>query len=93
MNNDIYQSFPEDTKKLVDECAYEAVKYAAQVASERIELDKATCIKADCEILTIVEADYARLREKASVVYDAVRKNLGDEKVDKLLNAIANLKQ
>ncbi len=91
MNNDIYQSLPANTKRLVDECAEEAVKYAAVVASESIALDKATCIKAGCEILTISEADYAKLREKAKVVYDAVRKNLGDEKVDKLLNAIAGL--
>ena len=88
MNNDIYQTLPENTRGLVDECANEAAKYAAIVASESIEKDKATCIKAGCEILTIGEADYAKLREKAKVVYDAVRKNLGDEKVDKLLNAI-----
>lgn len=88
MNNDIYQSLPENTRKLIDDCADEAVKYAAIVASESIEKDKATCIKAGCEILTIGEADYAKLREKAQVVYDAVRKNLGDEKVDKLLAAI-----
>ena len=91
MNNDLYQSLPANTKRLVDECAEEAVKYAAVVASESIALDKATCIKAGCEILTISEADYAKLKEKAKVVYDAVRKNLGDEKVDKLLNAIAGL--
>ena len=91
MNNDIYQSLPANTKRLVDECAEEAVKYAAVVASESIALDKAACIKAGCEILTISEADYAKLKEKAKVVYDAVRKNLGDEKVDKLLNAIAGL--
>lgn len=88
MNNDIYQSLPENTRRLLDECADEAAKYAAIVASESIEKDKATCIKAGCEILTIGEADYAKLREKAQVVYDAVRKNLGDEKVDRLLNAI-----
>lgn len=91
MNNDIYQSLPANTKRLVDECAEEAVKYAAVVASESIALDKATCIKAGCEILTISDSDYDKLREKAKVVYDAVRKNLGDEKVDKLLNAIAGL--
>ncbi|MBQ3655165.1 MAG: TRAP transporter substrate-binding protein [Synergistaceae bacterium] len=91
MNNDLYQSLPANTKRLVDECAEEAVKYAAVVASESIALDKAACIKAGCEILTISEADYAKLKEKAKVVYDAVRKNLGDEKVDKLLNAIAGL--
>ena len=92
MNNDTYQSLPEETRKIVDQCAEEAAKFAEGVAEESIELDKATCLKAGCEILTIGEADYAKLREKAQVVYDAVRKNLGSEKVDGLLNAIAALK-
>ena len=88
MNNDLYQSLPDNTKALVDECAAEAVEYAAGIADEEIETDKQICIDAGCEIITFSPEDMVTLKEKAQVVYDMVRENLGDEKVDALLNAI-----
>lgn len=91
MNSDLYDSLPANTQALVDECAAEAVEYAAQVANESIEIDKQVCLDAGCEILTLSDEDYATLREKAQVVYDMVRETLGDEKVDELLNAIEAL--
>ena len=91
MNNDLYNSLPENTRALVDECAAEAVEYGNQVADESIEVDKQTCIDAGCEIITLTDEDYATLQEKAQVVYDMVRADLGDEKVDALLDAIAAL--
>lgn len=89
MSNIVYQSLPENTRALVDECAAEAAAYAATLADEQIAADKQTCIDAGCEIITFSDADMATLRETAQVVYDMVRENLGDEKVDALLNAIA----
>lgn len=91
MNGELYNSLPENTRALVDECAAEAVAYAATVANESIAKDKETCIGAGCQIITLSEADLATLQEKAQVVYDMVRKSLGDEKVDGLLNAIKAL--
>ncbi len=88
MNNDLYQSLPDNTKALVDECAAEAVEYAAGIADEEIETDKQICVDAGCEIITFSPEDMVTLKEKAQVVYDMVRENLGDEKVDALLNAI-----
>ncbi|MBR1407442.1 MAG: TRAP transporter substrate-binding protein [Clostridia bacterium] len=91
MNGDLYNSLPDNTRALVDECAAEAVAYAAEVANESIAKDKQTCVDAGCEIITLAESDLATLQEKAQVVYDMVRQNLGDEKVDTLLNAISAL--
>ena len=91
MNNDLYQSLPDNTKALVDECAAEAVAYAAQVSDESIEADKQTCIDAGCEIITLSDEDYAKLQSEGQVVYDMVRSDLGDEKVDTLLDAVAAL--
>ena len=88
MNNDLYQSLPDNTKALVDECAAEAVEYAAGIADEEIETDKQICVDAGCEIITFSPEDMVTLKEKAQVVYDMVRENLGDEKVNALLNAI-----
>ena len=88
MNNELYNSLPANTKALVDECAAEAVEYANQLAVESIAADKQTCIDAGCEIITLSDEDYATLKEKSQVVYDMVRADLGDEKVDALLDAI-----
>ncbi len=89
MSNSLYQSLPENTRALVDECANEAVQFAAGTADEEIAADKQVCIDAGCEILTFSDEDMAALKEQAQVVYDMVRENLGDEKVDGLLEAIA----
>ena len=75
----------------MDECAAEAVAYAATVANESIAKDKQTCVDAGCEIISLSDADLATLQDKAQVVYDMVREKLGDEKVDGLLNAIKAL--
>ena len=91
MNGELYNSLPENTKKLVDECAAEAVEYAAGVASESIAVDKKICLDAGCQILEFTPEDHARLREMGKVVYDMIRKDIGDEKVDTLLKAIADL--
>ena len=91
MNGDLYAGLPDNTRALVDECAAEAVAYAAEVANESIALDKQTCIDAGCEIITLSDEDLATLQEKAQVVYDMVRQSLGDEKVNGLLDAIKEL--
>ena len=91
MNGELYHSLPENTRRLVDECAAEAVEYAAGVASESIAADKKTCLDAGCQILEFSPEDHAKLKEKAQVVYDMIRKDIGDEKVNTLLEAIAGL--
>ena len=91
MNGELYNSLPEKTKKLVDECAAEAVEYAAGVASESIEADKKICLDAGCQILEFSPEDHAALKEKAKVVYDMIRNDIGNEKVDELLKAISEL--
>ena len=48
MNNDLYQSLPENTRALIDECAAEAAEFAKGVASESIEKDKQICLDAGC---------------------------------------------
>lgn len=92
VNDNLYKSLPDNTRALVDECAAEAVEFAASVADEGITTDKQKCVDAGCEIITLSDEDYATLNEKAQVVYDMVRESLGDEKVDAMLDAIAAVK-
>lgn len=93
MNNALYQSLPDDVKALVDECAADAVSYGNEIADESIAAYKQTCIDAGCEIITLDESVIADLKEKANIVYDMVRKNLGDEIVDQVFEAVAAQEQ
>lgn len=88
MNNDLYQSLPENTRALIDECAAEAAEFAKGVASESIEKDKQICIDAGCEIVTFTDEDLATLRENAQIVYDMVKEDLGAETVQLFQDAI-----
>lgn len=88
MNNDLYEGLPEDVRGLVDECASAAIAYGNQMADESIAEYKQTCIDAGCEIITLDAPVLAELQEKAGVVYDMVRKNLGDELTDQVLEAV-----
>jgi len=92
MNEKLYQSLPEKDKALVDECAAEASKYAADVADKSIIADKKTCTDAGCEIQELKAEDKKFLKEKAKVVENMIRKDLGAAKVDELLKAIASIK-
>ena len=88
MNNDLYQSLPENTRALIDECAAEAAEFAKGVASESIEKDKQICLDAGCEIVTFNDEDLATLRENAQIVYDMVKEDLGAETVQLFQDAI-----
>lgn len=88
INNALYESLDANTKALVDQCAADARDYANGLADESIASYKDTCIKAGCEIIELPAEEIATIREKASIVYDMVREDLGAELVDKLMNAI-----
>ena len=92
MNKNVYGSLPENVKNLVDECASVATKYANSKADESIEGYKQTCENTGCQIITLDDAVLVEFREKAQPVYDMVRKDLGDELVDQLLDAIDKVK-
>ena len=93
MNNDLYESLPENVRTLVDECMAEAIEYGNSEADASIEADKQTCIDAGCEIITLSADDLATMQEKAAVVYDMVRADLGDELVDEVLAAVEAAKE
>jgi len=92
MNYKLYSSLPPNVKKLVDECAVEAVNYANSKADESIAGYKKTCEKAGCQIITLDAATLKDFRGKATVVYDMVKKNVGEDIVKQLNDAIAAAK-
>ena len=93
MNNALYTSLPDDVRALVDECAADAIAYGNEIADESIASYKQTCLDAGCEIITLDDDVKAQLKEKAEVVYDMVRKNLGDELVDEAFDAVEQVEK
>lgn len=92
MNNDLYQSLPDNVRALVDECAAEATAYGNSQADESIAADKQKCLDAGCEIITLDDSVLEELRSKAEGVYGMVREKLGDELVDQLLATIESVR-
>ena len=88
MNNDLYQSLPDNTKALLTECANEAAEYAKGVAAESIEKDKKTVEDAGCQIVQFNDEDLSFLRDKAQVVYDMVKEDLGEDTVQGFMDAV-----
>ena len=88
MNDDLYESLPDNTKNLLDDCAAEAAAYAKQIAADFIEQDKQTVESAGCQIVQFSDDDLAFLRDKAQVVYDMVKKDIGDDTVENFLTAV-----
>lgn len=88
MNNKLYESLPDNVGTLVDECAAEAIEYGNSKADESIAAYKQTCIDAGCKIVQFSPEDLAIMQQKADIVYQMVRENLGDELVDTLLKAV-----
>ncbi len=89
MNSDLYSSLPEKVRELVDACASAATSYGNAKADESIAEYKRICEDAGCEIITLDDAVLSEIRERAEVVYDMVREDLGDDIVDELFAAVA----
>ena len=93
MNNNLYSSLPENVQALVDECAKEAVVYTQGLADESIAQDKATIEASGTKIITLDDSVIAEMKEMAAPVYEQIRADIGDELVDKLLDAVETNKQ
>ncbi|MBQ1490863.1 MAG: TRAP transporter substrate-binding protein [Blautia sp.] len=93
MNNELYQSLPENLRNLVDACAHAATAYGNSMADESIAAYKRVCEDAGCEIIFLEEEVLEEIRGKAQVVYDMVRDDLGDELVDTMMNAIQEVRE
>lgn len=88
MNNELYESLPEEIQALVDECANEAVIYTRSLADQSIADDKAAIVAAGTEIVELPEEERNKMKEMASGVYEEIRHDIGDDLVDTMLNSI-----
>ena len=87
MNNELYNSLPENVRALVDECAAAALEETRAAADDAIAGYKKTIEDYGSQIITLDESVLKEMQEKAQPVYDKARTELGDELVDTFLNS------
>lgn len=93
MNKDVYNSLPENVRQLVDECAAAATAYGNTKADASIKEYKQICIDAGDQIITLDPSVVEEIRQKGKVVQQMVRRDVGNEIVDQLMDAIAQTKK
>jgi TRAP-type transport system periplasmic protein len=93
MNNKLYEGLPEKVRRMVDDCAKEAIAYGRSLADEQIAADKKIITDHKVEIISLSPADLDVMREKAAPVYENIRKKIGNELVDSLLTEIEKAKR
>ncbi|MCH3918858.1 MAG: TRAP transporter substrate-binding protein [Spirochaetia bacterium] len=93
MNNNLYNGLSDENKKLVNECAEEAVVYTRGLADESIAGYKKTVEDYGTTIITLDPSVKAAMQDKASGVYDDVRKAIGDKLVDTMLTQVKQAKE
>lgn len=93
MNKDVYNSLPENVRQLVDECAAAATAYGNTKADASIKEYKQICIDAGDQIITLDPSVVEEIRQKGKVVQQMVWRDVGNEIVDQLMDAIAQTKK
>lgn len=88
MNQETYDSLPEDLRSTLDECFAEIGQYGTQIAQEAEADNLQTVEDAGVTVIELDDATLDQMREKAQVVYDMIREEVGDELVDEYLAAI-----
>lgn len=92
INEELYDSMPDDYKVLFDEAAVEAKEYAAELMAESGTVNLQGLIDGGMEVIDLPDEEIAKLKEKAGVVEDLLRDDLGDDVVDTFLNALEESK-
>lgn len=89
VNKAKYDSMPENYRKVFDECAAEAKKYAEGVMKKSSSEDRDKMIKAGLKEIVLPEAELKKLKDKGQApVIELVRKQIGDKTMDAFLKSI-----
>ncbi|MEG0527561.1 MAG: TRAP transporter substrate-binding protein [Longicatena sp.] len=79
VNNDFYDSLPDDAKAIVDEASENAKQYARQQADKRVSDRLKIITDSGTNIIEVDQTMIEQLRNKASGVYETIRKQAGEE--------------
>lgn len=85
MNNDLYQSLPDDVKNIVDESASEACSYGRDLIDEKIDEDKDIITSAGTEILPASQDILDKVKEVSEDYKPTIVDICGEDLVDAFL--------
>ena len=88
VNKAKYDSMPENYRKVFDEAANEAKKYAMDTMAQSSKADRDKLVKAGMKDVVLPEAELKILAEKGAGVKDLVRKQVGDETMNAFLDSL-----
>jgi len=88
VNKALFDSMPADYQAAFNEAADEAKAYAEQLMADSSATDKQAMIDAGMTLIELPDAELEKMAEKGVVVENLVRGSLGDEAVDKFLDAL-----
>lgn len=87
ISKSLYDSMPADYQAIFDEVAVELKKYAEDLMADSNNTNLAKLKEAGMTVIDLPEAEIQKLQEKASVVEEMLKKDLGDKVVEAFLNS------
>lgn len=92
MNKQLYDSMPADYQKIIDESMEEVSVELSNLSNQMVSEMLAKLQERGMEVIELSPELKEQILEASQMVYDNVRKGIGDEPVDKLLKAIEDAK-
>lgn len=92
VNKDLYESMPAEYQKMFDEVAVEAKDFAQNLMKESSVKDLKNLQDAGLEVINFSDEELSKMKEKASVVEDLLRNDLGDQVVDTFFKSLDDSK-
>jgi TRAP-type C4-dicarboxylate transport system substrate-binding protein len=83
---------PDDYKKMFDEVALEAKEYAAGLMADSSTTNLKGLVDAGLEAIDFSEEEISKLKEKADVVKEMLKTDLGDDVVNTFMEALEKSK-
>ncbi|MDY0235801.1 MAG: TRAP transporter substrate-binding protein [Gudongella sp.] len=93
VNEELYESMPDDYKAIFDEAAVEAKEYAEGLMEDSSTTNLKGLVDAGLESIDFSEEEIGKLKEKADVVKEMLVNDLGDEVVNAFTTALENSKK
>lgn len=88
MNKNFYDSLPVDLQKVVMDAAIEVRDYNRQLSQEDAEKALEFVKQEGMNVLELGEAEKKEFKEKMSVVYEDIKKEVGAELFEKMMTAV-----
>ncbi len=88
MNKGVYDSLPDDLKKVIDDAALVAIEYERNGIDEKDATYIDTIKKAGLEVVDLSEAELAEFQKATTGVYDIIKNNIGNEIVDSIVGSV-----